>query len=85
MEIHLVYFASVRERLGSDGESVTLPDAAATLETLTTALRARGGEWTALLDGSTAVRFAVNQQFAESTTPLADGCEVAIFPPVTGG
>ena len=30
-------------------------------------------------------RIAVNQEMANGLTALADGCEIAIFPPVTGG
>jgi molybdopterin synthase sulfur carrier subunit len=32
-----------------------------------------------------AVRAAVNQAMAHGDTPVADGDEVAFFPPVTGG
>lgn len=85
MNIHLLYFASVREQVGCAGETFALDAPSATLETLTAALRARGGEWEVLLDGTRPIKFAVNQQFAAPDTPLADGCEVAIFPPVTGG
>jgi len=32
-----------------------------------------------------ALRMACNQQMAEPATPLSEGCELAFFPPVTGG
>jgi molybdopterin converting factor small subunit len=32
-----------------------------------------------------ALRMAVDHAVARADTPLADGCEVAFFPPVTGG
>jgi molybdopterin converting factor small subunit len=35
--------------------------------------------------GITAVRFSVNRQFADDDHVLADGDEVAIIPPVSGG
>jgi sulfur-carrier protein len=31
------------------------------------------------------VRVAINQQFADPTTPLADGDELAFLPPISGG
>ena len=31
------------------------------------------------------LRMACNQLMADETTPLHEGCEVAFFPPVTGG
>jgi sulfur-carrier protein len=37
------------------------------------------------LDGSRALRVAINQDIAALDTVLRSGAEVAIFPPVTGG
>lgn len=85
MNIRLLYFASVRETLGTAGETVTLADSAATVQTLADILAARGGAWEQLLRGDSPLKFAVNHQFAARDTALTDDCEVAIFPPVTGG
>lgn len=82
--IHLRYFASLREALGP-GETLTLPDDAATVAALRATLRARGGAHAELLDAGRAVRCAVDQVMATETAPLRDGAEVAFFPPVTGG
>ncbi|MBC7499351.1 MAG: MoaD/ThiS family protein, partial [Herminiimonas sp.] len=38
----------------------------------------------ALADGR-ALRMAFNQEMTDPATCLVDGCEVAFFPPVTGG
>jgi molybdopterin converting factor small subunit len=48
-------------------------------------LRARGNVWAAELAPGRAVRFAVNHRLVRVDHTLADGDEVAIFPPVTGG
>jgi molybdopterin synthase sulfur carrier subunit len=48
-------------------------------------LRARGGVWAEALAEGRALRMAVDHAVARAETPLADGCEVAFFPPVTGG
>jgi molybdopterin synthase sulfur carrier subunit len=48
-------------------------------------LRARGGVWLEALADGKALRVACNQQMADAATPLSEGCELAFFPPVTGG
>ena len=83
MKIHVRYFASLREALGS-GETVELP-APATLGSLRDALMARGGRHAEALERKRAVRCALNQVMADESAALTDGAEVAFFPPVTGG
>jgi molybdopterin synthase sulfur carrier subunit len=48
-------------------------------------LRDRGGAWAAALAPGRSLRMACNQLMADEATPLTEGCEVAFFPPVTGG
>ena len=48
-------------------------------------LRQRGGVWAEALAEGRAVRMACNQTMAEENTLLSEGCELAFFPPVTGG
>lgn len=83
MKVHVRYFASLREALGP-GETVELP-APATLGALRDALMARGGRHAEVLDRRRAVRCALNQVMADEAATVADGAEVAFFPPVTGG
>jgi molybdopterin synthase sulfur carrier subunit len=79
--IELLYFASLRETLGSSGEQ--LDTAPATVSDLLEALKARGEPWSEALSGKVLV--AVNHEMALPDTRLADGDEVGLFPPVTGG
>lgn len=81
--ISVKYFASIREAIGLGQESLSSP--AATLGALRDELIARGGAYAESLARGNAVRMALNQTMADETAALADGAEVAFFPPVTGG
>ena len=83
MKVTVKYFASIREALGQGSEAVdtTAPSLAALREELI----ARGGAHAQALARGKAVRVALNQVMSDESAPLADGCEVAFFPPVTGG
>ena len=83
MRLQVLYFASLRERVGTRGEEVEVP-APASVADLVRWLAARGGPWQALTILRN-LRSAVNQEMAGPDTPLAEGDEVAFFPPVTGG
>lgn len=85
MNIQLRFFASVREALGRSQESIVLPPEVQTVGDVLTFLRARGGIWAETLADGRAMRMAYNQQMTGPETPIADGGEVAFFPPVTGG
>jgi molybdopterin synthase sulfur carrier subunit len=83
--IELVYFAWVRERIGVDGEVLMLPPGVATVGDLLDWLGTRSPGHAAALADRAAIRVAVDQAFVGIDAPVADGVEVAIFPPVTGG
>ncbi|MGE0801213.1 MAG: molybdopterin converting factor subunit 1 [Lautropia sp.] len=85
MRITIRYFASLREQLGTASEVVELPAGIATAGALRSWLAARGAPFDRALAPGRAVRAAVAQVMAKPDTPLADGVEVAFFPPVTGG
>ncbi len=85
MTLTVLYFAWLRERVGLGQEIVTPPASAATVADLIAWLRERGPRHAAAFADARVVRCAVNQDFAEPTTALRDGDEVAFFPPVTGG
>jgi molybdopterin synthase sulfur carrier subunit len=85
MKIQLRYFASVREAVGIADESVTIPDGIATLGDVRAWLRVRGGTWAEALAEGRALRMACNHVMTDAGTRVTEGCEVAFFPPVTGG
>ena len=87
MRIELRYFAAIREALGIAQESLELPDDVRSTAGVHALLRARGGAWAVALAEGRAVRIAFNHVMIDqgANATLSDGCEVAFFPPVTGG
>ncbi|MGO4328682.1 molybdopterin converting factor subunit 1 [Cupriavidus sp. 2TAF22] len=85
MKIELRFFASVREQLGLGQERVEVPATVATVGELRQWLGQRGGAWAEVLAEGRALRMAVDHDVASPGSVLAEGCEVAFFPPVTGG
>lgn len=83
MRVRVRYFASLREALGPQDEAEIA--AGATVGALRDALVARGGRHAEALARGRAVRCALNQAMCGDEALLADGAEVAFFPPVTGG
>jgi len=83
--IQMLYFASLRERLGSDREALALPDGVTDLAGLIEHLRQRGGSWADVLNGEQPVLMAINQEMAKPADAIQDGDEIGLFPPVTGG
>ncbi|MBI5922313.1 MAG: molybdopterin converting factor subunit 1 [Betaproteobacteria bacterium] len=84
MTLKLLYFAHLREALGTGGEDLAVPAHVTDVRTLRAHLAARGGTWK-ILEESQNLRTAVNQQMAGQDSLIAAGDEVAFFPPVTGG
>lgn len=83
MKIQLKYFASLRETIGVGTE--TMESSATDVASLRQSLIARGGVHAQCLALGLPVRVAVNQVMASDATVLTTDCEVAFFPPVTGG
>ena len=85
MRVQIRYFASVREIVGLSQESHDLPETVQTVGQARDWLRAQGGRYALALAVGKPLRMACNQVMCEGDTPLSPGCEVAFFPPVTGG
>ena len=77
------YFASIREAIGCNGESIETR--ASTLRDLRDELISQGGPRAESLARGRAVRVALGQVMCDESAHLTPGCEVAFFPPVTGG
>ena len=85
MKIKVVFFAALREQLGTSAEEIDLPAGVTTVAGLRAYLVQRGGIWQNVLADKRLVRVAVNQDMAQGGSALTSGDEVAFFPPVTGG
>lgn len=82
--LKILYFASLRERLGQGSETLALPAEVHTVADLLAHLAARGGVWAGLPDLPN-LRCALNQEMTSRSAAVSAGDEVAFFPPVTGG
>lgn len=85
MKLKVLYFASLKERLGKDGEDVELPPGVATVGALRSHLGSRGGAYAEAFSERKLVKAALNQDMVQPGATLKAGDEVAFFPPVTGG
>ena len=83
--VHVLYFASFRERLQRDKETIELSDNIKTVSDLKQFLAQRQGVWQELFNSDNSTLIAINQSMAKNHSNLSDKDEIAFFPPVTGG
>ena len=83
MKLRLRYFASIREVLGAS-DTIEMAEGA-TVATVRDALIARGGAHATVLARGRALRSALDQVLCDESAVVAEGSELAFFPPVTGG
>ncbi len=82
MTVTLLYFAAVRELVGTDEERLSVPPGVTTIAALASFLE----QHRPVLAGRLAsVRFARNETFATSDEAIAEGDVIALIPPVAGG
>lgn len=81
MTVHVLYFGILKEFFDGDRDIVEL-SAPATVADLLALLHERGTDDLPLWKH---IAVAVNREYAQLHTPLQDGDEVALLPPVSGG
>ena len=81
MRVHVQLFAVARQRAGRHVVEVVLPDGA-TVADLRSVIAEAVPSLAPLL-GS--IRFAVNADYADDTTVIPPGADLAAIPPVSGG
>lgn len=81
----IVYFASIRERVGKPEEDIELPASVSTAAELMQWLKGRGEEYVNAFANPQIVRVALDKTHVQPTAKLAGAREIAFFPPMTGG
>ena len=81
----LLYFAWVRQRVGTSAETLDLPAGVRTVAELAVYLRMRGGGYGEAFADPKRLRAAVNLEHVPFDAQVGPDDEVAFFPPVTGG
>ena len=81
MRVTVRFFASHREATGLSTYVVDVPDGASAADVL----RSLYGPFPKLKTASSSVAFAVNRNQVNPATPLREGDELALLPPMAGG
>lgn len=85
MMVRIKFFASLRETLGVEEESLEVPLNVVTIADLRRYLMSRGDTWSESLALNRSVKVALNHAMVDGNEVLIPEAEVAFFPPVTGG
>lgn len=83
--MRIVYFARVREAVGTAAEARDVPAEVRTVGDLVIWLTRQGANYAVAFSDPARLRFALDQQMVPAATTLEGAIELAIFPPVTGG
>jgi molybdopterin synthase sulfur carrier subunit len=82
--ITVLFFAQLREQLDTPSLELAWTEDLASVQSLRSYLGSYRDSWAGILAADN-ILCAVNQQQADSEDRVADGDEIAFFPPVTGG
>lgn len=85
MPVRMLYFAWVRDRIGTGEETVDPPSDVTDVARLLDWLAAGSASHHAAFEDRARLRAAIDQHFVALDAPIAGAREIAIFPPVTGG
>jgi sulfur-carrier protein len=85
VKVKVLFFAGLREQVGTATMEVELPAGVSTVAALRAHLLERGGAYESALAQRKLLRMAVNQEMVQASAPIKAGDEIAFFPPVTGG
>lgn len=85
MRLTLLYFASVREKVGTGEEVVEVPDSLETVADLVAWLKTRSDGHALAFEQTGTMKVALNQEHVGFDALLSGAEEIAFFPPVTGG
>ena len=83
--VKLLYFAWVREKVGSGSEEIELPPGVETVSDVMGWLRTRGPQFDEAFARPQVIRAALDKVHVKPAARIAGAREIAFFPPVTGG
>lgn len=82
MDVRLLFFAALREQMGTSEQLLRVPASARDIA----GLRAYLEQTEPRLEGRLgSVRFAINEVFCDDSSTVSHGDVVALIPPVSGG
>ena len=85
ISITVLFFASFKQRLNTSKLELEIADRSS-INDVCKQLAVKGEIWKQLFDQpKEQVKIAINQQLGSSESLVANGDEIAFFPPVTGG
>ena len=79
------YFAWVRERIGKAEEMIEPPAEVRTVDELIAWLSGRGEAYAYAFEKPKVIRAAIDHAHVKPDAIIAGACEIAFFPPMTGG
>lgn len=82
MTLRVLFFSTLRQVAGQESMTIDHPEASWTVSGL---LEKLYDQFPELSEWDQQILVAVDQDYAARSTPLTDGQEVAIMPPVQGG
>ena len=81
IQVNIRFFAGLRERTGTQGLTITLPEGATVADAVRKASEAAPGG----LQVRGNIMYALNREYANADAEVHDGDELALIPPVSGG
>lgn len=85
ISVNILYFASFRERLKLDNETLELDDSIKNIDDLKQLLASRDNAWQDVFSADNNILISINQNMAKAHSLISNNDEIAFFPPVTGG
>jgi molybdopterin synthase sulfur carrier subunit len=76
--VKILFFGDLVESLGMASDEIVLPADVTDVERLLFVLAKRGEMWKKMLLGNPKLNITINKQFAEKSSPVRDGDEIAL-------
>ena len=76
--VKILFFGDLVETLGMAADEITLPPDITDVERLLFLLSRRGEMWKKMLLGNPKLNVTINKQFADKSSPVKDGDEIAL-------